>query len=98
VLVVGEDLFERGAGEAVANAAGEFAEIEALAGGVGGAEKALEAASQILGADQERLGVFGARFDEADGGLGRQGGEEVVVREGGIEGEAAVEFEHGDRI
>src|SRR5580704_6198105 len=98
VLVVGEDLFERGAGEAVTDAAGELAKIEALAGRIGGAEKALQAALEVLGANEEGLGIFGARFDEADGGFGREGGEEVFVRAGGIEGEAAVEFKHGDRI
>ncbi len=41
VLVVREDLFEGGAGEAVADAAREFAKIEALAGWIGGAEQAL---------------------------------------------------------
>src|SRR5580658_2765024 len=49
VLIVSKDLFERGAGEAVANAAGEFAQIEALARGIGGAEQSLQAALQILG-------------------------------------------------
>ena len=98
VLVVGEDLFERGAGEAVANATCKFAEIEALAGRIGGAEKALQATLQVLGANQKGLGVFGARFDEADGRFGRQGGEEIFLRAGGVESEAAVEFKHGDRI
>ena len=53
---------------------------------------------QVLSANQEGLGVFGARFDEADGGFGREDGEEIFLRTGGIEGEAAVEFKHGDRI
>ena len=98
VLVVGEDLFERGAGEAVTNAAREFAEIEAFACWIGRAEEALQAAAQVLRADEEGLGVFGAGFDKADSGFGRQGGEEIFVRAGGIEFEAAVEFQHGDRI
>ena len=51
-LVVGEGLLEFGAGEAVANAAGEIAEIKALAGWIGRAEETLEAAAQILRPDQ----------------------------------------------
>ena len=89
VLVVGEDLFERRASEAVTNAAREFAQIQALAGWVWRAEEALQAAAQVLRANQEGLGVFRAGFDEADGGFGRQGGEEVFVTSG-IEFEAAV--------
>ena len=96
VLIVREDLFERGTGEAIANAAREFAKIEPFAGGIGGAEEALQAA-QILRANQKRLGVFRARFDQADGGFGRQGGEKIFVA-GRVEILAAVEFKHGDRI
>ncbi len=98
MLIVGENLFKRGAGEAIANAAREFAQIEALAVGIGGAEEALQPAAQILGANQKRFGVFRARFDQANGGFGRQNGEEIFFRARGIEGEAAVQFEHGDRI
>ncbi len=68
-----------------------------LLAGIGRAEEALQAAAQILRANQEWLGVFRASFDEADGGSGRKSGEEIFVA-GGIEVLAAVEFEHGDRI
>ncbi len=98
VLVVSEDLFERGAGEAVTNAACEFAQIEAFAGRIGGAKESLQASAQILRANQKWFGVFRPRFDQADGGFGRQGGEEIFLRARGIEFEAAVQFKHGDRI
>lgn len=53
VLIVGEDLFERGTGKAIANAARKFAEIETLAGGVGRPEEALQAAAEILRANEK---------------------------------------------
>src|ERR1700735_1456263 len=96
-LVVGVGLLEFGAGEAVADAASEFAEVEAFAGGVERAEQALHAFAEVLRADQERLGVFGVWLDQADGGARGQSGEEVF---GVVFGEilAAVEIEHGSRI
>lgn len=97
VMIVRERLLERRAGQAITNGASEFAEIEALAGGIGRAEKALETAAQVLRADQERFGVGGVVLDEADGGARREGGEEVFVASG-VEVLAAIEFEHGNRI
>ena len=82
VLIVGEDLFERRAGEPVTNATREFAEIEAFARGIGGTEKPLQAAAQILRANQKRFGVFRARFDQANGRMGRKRGEEIFVASG----------------
>ena len=96
-LVVGEGLLEPGASEAIADGAREIAKIEALAGRLGGAEKALQSAAQVLRADEERLGVFRACLDQADGGARREGGEEVFLARG-VEVLAAVEFQHGDRI
>ena len=60
------------------------------------AEEALHAFAEVLRADQERLGVFGVGLDEADGGAGRESGEEVF---GVVFGEvlAAVEIEHGSQ-
>jgi hypothetical protein len=97
VLIVGEDLLERGAGESIADSAREFAEIEALAGWNGRAKEALEAAAQVLRADEERLGIGGAGLDEADGRARGKCGEEIFVANG-IEVLAAVEFQHEDRI
>lgn len=97
VLIVDERLLEPGAGEPIANGDGEFAEIEAFAGGIGRTEKALKAAAQVLRTNQERLGVFAASFDQTDGGTRGKGSEEIFVARG-IEVLAAVEFEHGDRI
>lgn len=96
-LVVGEGLLEPGAGEAIADAAREIAKVEPLARRIGGAEKTLEAAAQILRADKERLGVFRACLDQADGGAGRKRGEKVFVARR-VEVLAAIEFQHGDRI
>jgi hypothetical protein len=40
----------------------------------------LQAPLQILRPNQERLGIFFARFDQTDGGVRRQGREEVFSR------------------
>lgn len=96
-LVVSQGLLEFGAREAVANAAGEFAEVEALGSRIARAEKALEAAAQVLCANEEGFGVGGAGLDEADGGTRGNGGEEVFVARG-FEVLATVEFQHSDRI
>lgn len=64
---------------------------------IGWAEEPLEAAAQVLRANEKRLGVGGAGLDEADGRARRKSGEEVFVARG-VEILAAVEFEHGDRI
>jgi len=97
VLIVSEDLFERGARQSITNAAREFAEVEAFAGRIGRAEEALQAAAQVLRANQKRFGVFSARFNQADGGARGKSGEEIFVARG-VEVLAAVEFEHEDRI
>jgi hypothetical protein len=97
VLVVGEGLFEFGAGEAVADEFCEVAEIEAFAGGVWRAEETLHAFAEVLRADEERLGIFSVRLDEADGGERRESGEEVFGVGWG-ELLAAIEIEHGRRI
>jgi hypothetical protein len=97
VLVVGEGLLEFRAGEAVANEFCEVAKVEALARGIWRAEKALHAFAEILGADEEGLGVFGVGLDEADGGERGESGEEVFGVGWG-EVLAAVEIEHGRRI
>ena len=58
----------------------------------------MQATAQILRANQIGFGIFRAQFDEGDGRFGRQGREEIFVRAGGIKFEAAVEFQHEDRI
>jgi len=75
----------------------EITEIEALTGGIKRTEEALEAFAEVLGADEERLGGICVELDEADGGAGRERGEEVFV-EGGGEVVAAVEIKHERRI
>jgi hypothetical protein len=90
-------LLEPRAGEAIADGSREIAKIEALAGRIGGTKKPLEAAAQVLRADKERLGVFRAGLDQADGGAGRKRGEKVFVARR-VKVLAAIEFQHGDRI
>src|SRR6266478_6520029 len=68
VEVIRIDLFEARTGEAVANAAGHFAQVEAFAGGIGWTEQALQPALQILRADQEWLGARLAKFNQTNGG------------------------------
>jgi hypothetical protein len=46
--------------------------MEALTGRVEGAEETLEAATQILRANQIRLRIFLARLNQADGWEGRK--------------------------
>lgn len=96
VLIVSEGLLERGAGEAIADGAREFSQVEAFARWIGRTKEALEAAAQVLRADQKWLGIFRARFDDADRGARGHGGEVFVAS--GVEVLAAVEFEHEDRI
>lgn len=79
------------------DAARELAKIEALAGGVERAEEALHAFAKVLRADEERLGVFSVRLDQADGGTRRESGEEIFVARC-VKVLAAVEIKHEIRI
>ena len=96
-VVVGDGLLEFGAGEAIANARGEIAKVEAFGAGIGWPEEALKAAAKILSAEKEGLGVGGVGFDEADSGTRRERGEEEFVARR-VEVLAAVKFEHENRI
>jgi len=97
VLIVGEGLLELGAGDAVTDALGKITQTEALGRGIQRAEEAIEPASEVLGANEEWLGGGIARKDQADGGVRRQGGEEIGVGRRSQVG-AAIEFEHEVRI
>src|SRR5438445_8800079 len=98
MLVVGEGLFERRACQAVANVASKVAQIQPLASRIDRSEQTLQSPLQILGANQERLGIFSARLDKANGSLRRQGREEVFFRACSIKFESTVEFQHAVRI
>jgi hypothetical protein len=51
-----------------------------------------------LRANQEGLGVFFERLDQANGGSRRQGREEVFRRTSSVKFESTVEFQHAARI
>src|SRR6202030_357784 len=65
VLIVGESLFECRGGHPIANAFCEIAQVQALAAGIERAEESLKPTTQILGANEERLGGRLPRLDEA---------------------------------
>jgi len=65
--IVGEDLLEARTGQAIANAARDFAEVEPFTGRIGRAERARHTAAQVLRADKQRLGGFVPQFDQANG-------------------------------
>jgi hypothetical protein len=58
----------------------------------------MQSTLQILRTNQKRFGFFFARFNQANGGVRRQGGEEVFFRPQGIEFDLTVEFQHALRI
>src|SRR5260370_42441099 len=97
MTVISEDLLEARAGKVVAPPACHFAEIEALAGGIRRTEQALQAALQILRADQQPLSARVAKFDEANSRTRRKSGKEVLVLSD-VKGGSAVGVQDGLRI
>ena len=98
LLIVSEILLESRAGQPVSDATGEISQVEAFACWICRAKQALQSPLQVLRADQERLGLFFAGFNEANGGTRRQSREEVLLRASSIKFQATIEFQHGERI
>src|SRR5262249_8649576 len=97
VLVVGERLFESGGGDAVMNCFCKVAEDEASAGWIERAEEGLQAADELLGFDEVGFGFGIDRFDQADGGKGRNCRKKLRVASR-IEFDATIKFQHKERI
>lgn len=104
VLVIDQCLLERGAGHAIAHAAGNSAEVQALGGLHRRAQQALEPPAQVGGARQVRLGLRAcvcadviARLDQEHGRAHGQRGKELLfaVR---VEVEPTIERQHASRI
>ncbi len=81
-LVEEESGFEVGAGEGIFDGVDAVAEVEAAGVLVGRGEQALEAAAQIGGLGDVRLGSGVGAAQEKDGGGGGDGGEEIVAGAG----------------
>ena len=96
--VVGKRLFEWRPRQAIANAARKVAQVQSLARGVNWSQQPLQSPPQILRANQERLGFFFTRLNQANRRQCRQSREEVFVRTCRIEFESAIEFNHAVRI
>ena len=98
MLVIGERLFERRIRQPVADAARKFAQIQPLACRIERSKEPLQPPLQILRANQERLGFFIARFDQANRRPRWQGREEKPFRLRGIKFESTIQFQHTARI
>jgi len=85
VEIVGENLLEARAGQAIAMPRADFAEVQALTCGSGGPSRRCKRRRKSWRADEQRLGSFISQFDQANGGSRRERGEEVVGA-GEIEG------------
>jgi hypothetical protein len=72
-------------------------QIQPLARRINGTQQPLQPPPQILRADQERLGPFLARFDQANRRTRRQGREKLFLARR-IKFESTVEFQHAVRI
>jgi hypothetical protein len=93
MMIENERLLEGGADNAVADARGDFAKIQAARRLLRASEQNAESALEIGGAGKIGAGFRDVHFDEENGGASGEGREEIVVARG-IEGENRIELEH----
>src|SRR6202034_45002 len=97
LLVEHECVLEFRSSDAITDARGDIAKVEALCGGVGRSKQAFRGTTQVSGADKVRAGASGPHFDENNPGTRRNGSKKNgFLRR--IEFDEAVERKHVGRI